>query len=662
MPSKVYSTCPGPFVIPDDPDNIKVKWVEGTNCAYPCRNAVYSSREYELFERTADVTSIIGLAFVSILIISWSLDKKHRKKALILILAYLSAITSAGFLLTSNQSYESRFCSSNAVPIDSSDGLTTCAAQSFLLFYAGLAACYAWCAIAVALFLKVVMNTKILQASSKLRIVYASIVFGLPMMPALYIFSTDSYGYGGNLPWCLLSVRHSTGVDLYLYIIPVVLIILIGIICQTIVIFVILRTRSRISSRTAATATQSQPSNNSSYLSCCHISPDKFNSLKTPILFIICFLLVWVTTFTYRMAVMYYEPDLRESFNNWKTCLFDDQSAGDWESRCGYHPRFRMSVAFTTLCIFLTCGQSIFLFITFITIPSLIASKSNRRKIQELEIAKQAAIMKANKSGNNTLRSNKIGNALNGIRKSKIFDLSGSNLFKNRPRVTPEASGRIDIAGKRESKLDVLREHIHQQTMPAPRLVELSAKYDQVQPFSVQPENYQSIEQDRQSNHEEAPSSSKGKYRFPAYIPGILAKFKSSAHERGSGQDENHGYENDNAHIFDSQRDDTAKKQSKHDVLEDGLEIFYIQNMFAGQYSPHDEEDYGQYHDKNSLHADSLQQRNEEQSPLRDKDENKNKKPAFLHMISRMKFLAPHHRDRGDDHASSALPDNNNPV
>lgn len=375
-----YYRCPGPFVLPENPLDPEVRWIEGTNCAYPCRNAIYSSEEYAIFERTADISAMIGLLFVGILIISWSLDRKHNKKGLVLLLAYLSAITSIAILVTSTQPYQERFCKDNAIPISHDDGATTCAAQSFMLFYAGLACCYSWCAVAIALFAKVVMNMNLNHQKKKLRLLYVLTVFGLPLLPLIYIFASNSYGYGGNLPWCLLGDNHSSDVDLYLYIIPVIIVIVTGFVCQTSVIITIIRTSNKVRSTQVRRPTSkalplTKYQKISRYiLALIHYNSDKFNSLKTPCLFVACFLLVWGVTFSYRAIVLLYHNQIDHSFTTWRDCIFsnyDGKSDISWQIMCGRHSKIRMSVPFTTMSITVTCGQSIFVFFTFMTKPTL---------------------------------------------------------------------------------------------------------------------------------------------------------------------------------------------------------------------------------------------------------------------------------------------------
>jgi hypothetical protein len=99
------------------------------------------------------VAPAIGLPLIIILLADMERERwRQRKKRpqgpvngdqliFIRITAYMSALGAIGFLLSRNPYHapQEYYCLNNTIPLRQSDGMSTCMAQAFLLFYSSMA-------------------------------------------------------------------------------------------------------------------------------------------------------------------------------------------------------------------------------------------------------------------------------------------------------------------------------------------------------------------------------------------------------------------------------------------------------------------------------------------------------------------------------------------
>jgi hypothetical protein len=87
---------------------------------------------------------------------------------------------------------EKTLCLNNAVPRHISDGPSLCVVQGVFVMYAGIACCLSWLMQALDLYFKLVLNWK----SYDHFYYHLVTVFGLPLIPLIYSFATEQFGYG----------------------------------------------------------------------------------------------------------------------------------------------------------------------------------------------------------------------------------------------------------------------------------------------------------------------------------------------------------------------------------------------------------------------------------------------------------------------------------
>ena len=336
------------------------------------RLPVFTKEEYNTIDTVTLASSVIGFILISTLLITWSMDKKQRRKLLIMYLSFLSCLVSMSFLVMYGQPSESRFCYDNAIPHSQNES-SACTFQSFALFYAGSGCSIVWAVIAVALFLKVVFNYSLRKLGAIFSVFNAALVFLSPLITFLYVQQTGHVGYGGDMSWCFVSADSSMSLDLQTFFWLVMLTWLIGTFCQGCVILEIIKTSRNVDGQRTNEATVA--STGFSLVSLLHQlakSHELMKQLKTPILFISSFSMIALTCFAYRIYYGVHYAAFESALHSWTECVFLNNSEGSmWQDVCGLHPDNRMSFEFSCVCAFLFGGQSIFVFITFMAKPTL---------------------------------------------------------------------------------------------------------------------------------------------------------------------------------------------------------------------------------------------------------------------------------------------------
>ena len=147
--------CPSVFVIPDDPTDKDIEWVNGTTCAIGCRTPVWTKQEWFIMDTIGNVFTYVGVPMDVIVIITWSFNKEKRKKQyFVLTFAICSLLVQITMMYTGVTSLEKNFCRSNAVYIQSSDGFTLCNFQSIITSFGILGGGISWTLQSLDIYLK----------------------------------------------------------------------------------------------------------------------------------------------------------------------------------------------------------------------------------------------------------------------------------------------------------------------------------------------------------------------------------------------------------------------------------------------------------------------------------------------------------------------------
>jgi hypothetical protein len=218
---------------------------------------------------------------VFLLFLALITDKKKRKQQyLIVCFVATSCCATIIFIIMSPRSHREKFCRDNATTLNYHDGPSICVAQGAILMYTALACCLAWLSQCVDLMLKLVLSLK----TEIFWPAYLSVIFLLPLIPTIITGANGWFGYSRVLPWCFLSdsVPMPENVDIALFYLPIAIISGLGTIVMSTVIYKITSTIGRVSN---GISDKEKTSRNK--------LEAKVKAAKTPILFVVMFLIVW---------------------------------------------------------------------------------------------------------------------------------------------------------------------------------------------------------------------------------------------------------------------------------------------------------------------------------------------------------------------------------
>lgn len=148
------------------------------------------------------VAPAIGLPMISSVIITWvTSEGRMRKQYLIFGFICLSALLTIVFLITAiAESFGSKVCRDNATRVDQTDGISPCVVEAASVIYCCLAISFCWSIQAVELFFKIVVKKKL----KRRVLVHIFIIFLVPLAIVIYAALGNNFGYGGELPFCLI--------------------------------------------------------------------------------------------------------------------------------------------------------------------------------------------------------------------------------------------------------------------------------------------------------------------------------------------------------------------------------------------------------------------------------------------------------------------------
>lgn len=322
------------------------------------------------------------------------MDGYKRKQYLVFIFALTSSLGTIWFVIILLIPNRNRFCYDNAVGLSYKDGITVCAVQSFILSYAGLASCMAWCAQAVELYLRVWLK----KSPNRIVTLFIILIFVFPLYVLFAMGFHLNYGYNGQQAWC--SMWMIDNMDIYVFQLPVLVLVVIGFGCM---IFVISHYISAImksykiapgvigvaaeetswSERKVPGQSSQDGSIKHSYLAFSPKKKPSFSSgspiqnlkfLSTLLSFVTIFLAIWLSTFAYRFLFFIRGSQYDASRLEWENCVFDfydGVSDESWSHPCHLSPALRPNIWFAYWTTFCVCGQSFLISLIFLSSASL---------------------------------------------------------------------------------------------------------------------------------------------------------------------------------------------------------------------------------------------------------------------------------------------------
>jgi hypothetical protein len=322
------TTCPHGFVVPDDPSDATTRWIPPSGCAVACRTPYWTEAEWMVWENIVHAMSSIGLPVVLLFLFTWIADPRRRKQYLVICFGFSSGCATVIFFIMQFMSYEEKFCRNNAVGLNQLDGPNICVAQTLILEYTATACCLSWLMQCFDLYVKLVLGKKI----PWLWAVYVPIIFIGPIIPTAYMGSVQLAGYGGQLPWCFTNFNQhmfQKDIDAAIFYLPILVITALGIFTMIRVMVHIALTIGRSAQSVAVTNADDQISTKSGKLGLSGKTAAQLSALRTPMMFCVFFLVIWVSLFSYRGESFRYTPIYQASFVDWIGCIFTEFVHGD---------------------------------------------------------------------------------------------------------------------------------------------------------------------------------------------------------------------------------------------------------------------------------------------------------------------------------------------
>lgn len=203
--------CPTGFDIPDDMFSSKNIYINQTisNCSISCLDSpFYTKIEYQIF-LSADFGSLLATTICALIVLCvWTIDwikSEHIfvntcAAVLFVLCAILSSIAALG---------NKRFCRTNTIPIDGSDGLTTCSFEGALRLGLFMFFCVCFAAQSIDAYIKVVLKRK----TASYKGVYVSVMLLVPFVSMCLGLTFGVFGYGMNTNQCsVVAIEHPVSV------------------------------------------------------------------------------------------------------------------------------------------------------------------------------------------------------------------------------------------------------------------------------------------------------------------------------------------------------------------------------------------------------------------------------------------------------------------
>jgi len=307
--------------------------------AAPCHADSLFGRSRNMINSTLFIHtfSIVSLPFVFILLFTWISNKEKRKQYLVICLAFCGGISALLSMLAYRIPWFKRNCSSNAVPLDYSDGFSNCALQGLSYVYFGLATSVCWMNQSIDLYLKIVLG---MRSTDKYKVIYIASIFLFPLIPLIYVITTKSFGYARGDPVCWITSKSSPNLDIYVWYAPIAVMTFVGLSCMCVVLYQIVLSVLNTSTNKSIGST------------------DLISVVRTPVLFVLTFLSFFLSLVAFRADLYVSTNSTSSRVSNWTECVFsnyDGISDESYLSVCGAYVKTKLSVA-TAMWAFICVG------------------------------------------------------------------------------------------------------------------------------------------------------------------------------------------------------------------------------------------------------------------------------------------------------------------
>jgi TRAP-type C4-dicarboxylate transport system permease small subunit len=192
-------------------------------------------------------------------------------------------------------------------------------------------------------------------------------IFGGPAIPVIYTGSKGLYGYGGAHAFCIFQMASTLQIELDIFYYPILAAVCGGALCMIFVIIEIIKTTNNHSENLTLSAYQR--------------IRKKVAVVKTSILFVVFYLLLWISVQNFQFQLIKNYDDLSVSAVSWISCTFANFNPKEpeaWKKTCGSLPKNVVNFDYVTWVILTVSGQSIL--IAGVYMNAVFASFTNQFK------------------------------------------------------------------------------------------------------------------------------------------------------------------------------------------------------------------------------------------------------------------------------------------
>jgi hypothetical protein len=309
-----FCECPFPLVAPDDPFGETLPGL-GSCCQLPCRGTMHTPDDMALFKTLQITLNGIGVVLALFMIVTWGCFKEKHKQFMTFWISVCSFFVSLSFFLAAIYSpgatVEGTLCSDNTHANSQTDGFSVCVLQAATLIFFGSAECAWWCVQSFDLFRKLVLGQR---GTDEWHLRYHLFAWSFPSASVITMLALQKLGYSQPSPYCLVNEAASTLDEWLGFYAFIALCFIAGVVMMTSVIAVIVKHASR--------ANLAQSGSSGSKLR------QRYKMYRTPMLFVLLFVFVWLNIFSFRLTVTFKEEDYKKQAIAWITCLLTNAALG----------------------------------------------------------------------------------------------------------------------------------------------------------------------------------------------------------------------------------------------------------------------------------------------------------------------------------------------
>ena len=173
------------------------------SCALPCRSVAYSEEQYHQSQNLMYATNLMSFPLLLFMIATWVLFDEKRGQRFILYFVICCFINSLAMFVSVCQGMFQVMCRNISTPETTTDRVSWCTINGFLIYYSALSGTVWWFVQAFDLWLKVVLDYRpSVEVQKRKHTIYLVCGWVAPFIVMLCMSAEQWGGQENGLPWC----------------------------------------------------------------------------------------------------------------------------------------------------------------------------------------------------------------------------------------------------------------------------------------------------------------------------------------------------------------------------------------------------------------------------------------------------------------------------